>query len=79
MQRSSHKVGTLAAALARAQSEIVNPEKSLTATISRRFRARASGPFATLPSPLASTSSANALASMRSPPSKAPPLIGRPV
>jgi len=33
MQRSSNKVGTLAAALAKAQSEIVNPEKSLTATI----------------------------------------------
>jgi hypothetical protein len=37
MQRSSHKVGTLAAALARAQSEIVNPEKSLTATIESPF------------------------------------------
>ncbi|MBR1232815.1 ERF family protein [Bradyrhizobium sp. AUGA SZCCT0182] len=33
MQRSSDKVGTLAAALAKAQLEIVNPEKSLTATI----------------------------------------------
>jgi hypothetical protein len=33
MQRSSNRVGTLAAALAKAQSEIVNPEKSLTATI----------------------------------------------
>ena len=37
MQRSSHKVGTLAAALAKAQSEIVNPEKSLTATIESPF------------------------------------------
>ena len=37
MQRSSHKVGTLAAALAKAQSEIVNPEKSLTATIASPF------------------------------------------
>ena len=33
MQRSSNKIGTLAAALAKAQAEIVNPEKSLTATI----------------------------------------------
>jgi hypothetical protein len=33
MQRSSHRIGTLAAALAKAQSEIANPEKSLTATI----------------------------------------------
>jgi hypothetical protein len=37
MQRSSHKVGTLAAALAKAQSEIANPEKSLTATIASPF------------------------------------------
>jgi ERF superfamily len=37
MQRSSHKVGTLAAALAKAQAEIANPEKSLTATIVSPF------------------------------------------
>src|SRR5580765_7098700 len=37
MQRSSNKVGTLAAALAKAQSEIANPEKSLTATIKSPF------------------------------------------
>src|SRR5436190_5431485 len=37
MQRSSHKVGTLAAALAKAQAEIANPEKSLTATIESPF------------------------------------------
>ncbi len=33
MQRSSGSIGTLAAALAKAQSELVNPEKSLVATI----------------------------------------------
>jgi hypothetical protein len=33
MQRSSESVGALASALARAQAELVNPEKSLTATI----------------------------------------------
>jgi hypothetical protein len=33
VQRSSDSVATLAAALAKAQSELVNPEKSLTATI----------------------------------------------
>ncbi len=46
MQRCSSPIGTLAAALAKAQSELVNPEKSLVATISadarggseRRFR-----------------------------------------
>jgi ERF superfamily len=33
MQRSSESVGSLASALAKAQAELVNPEKSLTATI----------------------------------------------
>src|SRR6188472_2247050 len=37
MQRSSNKIGTLAGALAKAQVEIVNPEKSLTATIESPF------------------------------------------
>jgi ERF superfamily len=33
MQRSSEKIGTIAAALAKAQAQLVNPEKSLTGTI----------------------------------------------
>ena len=33
MQRSSESIGAIAAALAKAQSELANPEKSLTATI----------------------------------------------
>ena len=33
MQRSSPSIGNLAAALAKAQAELVNPEKSLSATI----------------------------------------------
>ena len=33
MQRSSPSIGSLAAALAKAQSELINPEKSLAATI----------------------------------------------
>jgi ERF superfamily len=33
MQRSSETIGTIAAALAKAQSQLVNPEKSLTGTI----------------------------------------------
>lgn len=37
MQHSSQSVGTLAAALAKAQAEIQNPEKSLTATIASPF------------------------------------------
>ena len=38
MQRSSERIGAIAAALAKAQAELVNPEKSLVATI------RANGP-----------------------------------
>ena len=33
MQRTSESIGTLAAALAKAQCELINPEKSMTATI----------------------------------------------
>jgi ERF superfamily len=33
MQRSSESIGTIAAALAKAQAELINPEKSLVATI----------------------------------------------
>lgn len=38
MQSSSDSIGALAAALAKAQAEIANPEKSLTATIVSPFR-----------------------------------------
>lgn len=37
MHRSSESIGALAAALARAQAELANPEKSLTATIPAAF------------------------------------------
>jgi hypothetical protein len=33
MQRSSERIGTIAAALAKAQAQLTNPEKSLVATI----------------------------------------------
>src|SRR6478752_10743537 len=45
MQRSSESVGTLAAALAKAQAEIQNPEKSLTATIVSPFPREGSRTF----------------------------------
>jgi hypothetical protein len=45
MQRSSESVGALAAALAKAQAEIVNPEKSLTATIVSPFPREGSRTF----------------------------------
>ena len=37
MQRSSEKIGAIAAALAKAQGELTNPEKSLIATIESPF------------------------------------------
>jgi ERF superfamily protein len=45
MQRSSESVGTLAAALAKAQVQIANPEKSLTATIVSPFPREGSRTF----------------------------------
>ena len=37
MQRSSETIGAIAAALAKAQTELTNPEKSVTATIRSPF------------------------------------------
>jgi hypothetical protein len=45
MQRSSTSIGTLAAALAKAQAAISNPEKSLTATIASPFPREGSRTF----------------------------------
>jgi hypothetical protein len=45
MQRSSDRIGALAAALAKAQAEIANPEKSLTATIVSPFPREGSRTF----------------------------------
>ena len=49
MQRSSKSpIGIIAAALAKAQFEIANPEKSLTAAINSRSRAKGTEPFGSL-------------------------------
>lgn len=45
MHRSSESIGNIAAALARAQSELINPEKSLTATIQSPFPREADRTF----------------------------------
>src|ERR1700690_312315 len=45
MRSSSERIGALAAALAKAQSEITNPEKSLTATILSPFPREGSRTF----------------------------------
>ena len=57
-------IGAIAAALAKAQGELANPEKSLIATIGRRSRGRAIGHFAMRRSPAGLISSAKASASM---------------
>src|SRR6476620_9504008 len=45
MQRSSPTIGNIAAALAKAQAEIQNPEKSLTATLHSPFPREGSSTF----------------------------------
>src|ERR1700751_2304115 len=45
MQRSSESIGTIAAALAKAQAELINPEKSLVATIRSPFPREADRTF----------------------------------
>ena len=69
MQQSSSSIGNQAAALAKAQAELVNPEKSMIATIpgvgKRGDRADLS---LTRRSPAASTLYARPWANMRAPP-----------
>jgi hypothetical protein len=60
MQHSSTSVGALAAALAKAQAAIANPEKSLTATIVSPFPREGSRHSAMHPCPPGSMSSASA-------------------
>ena len=45
MQRSSETIGAIAGALAKAQIELANPEKSLTATIRSPFPREADRSF----------------------------------
>src|SRR4249919_97515 len=45
MHRSSDSIGTIAAALAKAQAELTNPEKSLTGTIRSPFPQEADRSF----------------------------------
>ena len=68
MPRSSDSIGAIAAALAKAQAEITNPEKSLTATIRSPFPREGDRTFATRRFQMGSTSFARRLAGMRSPP-----------
>ena len=58
MQRSSELIGAIAAALAKAQAELVNPEKSLSATIRSPVPAEVTEHSATPRYPAGSTSCA---------------------
>jgi len=74
MQRSSDSIGAIAAALAKAQIELVNPEKSLVATIRSPSPREGDRTFR---SPAGSTSSARPWVSTRSRLSKPPPSTRR--
>ena len=65
MQRTSESIGTLAAALAKAQLQLTNPEKSLVATSARIALMDQNRPSAMRRSPAASTSCARRWATMR--------------
>ncbi len=56
MQRSSESIASLAAALAKAQAELTNPEKSLVATIRSNGPGEAEQSFRYAPSRAGSTS-----------------------
>jgi hypothetical protein len=72
---SSELIGTIAGALAKAQAELTNPEKSLSATIRSPSLAKESAPSATLRYRVASTSFARVSAGMRSLPYRRPQSI----
>ena len=78
MQRSSESIGAIAAALAKAQAEITNPEKSLTATIRSPFPREGDRTFRYAPLSRGSISFARRLASTRSPPCRPPRSTMRP-
>jgi len=69
MHRSSENIGTIAAALAKAQLELTNPAKSLVGTLPG-MTPNGVGAFAMRRCRAGSTSCAKASAGMRSPPSK---------
>ena len=67
MHRSSESIAALAAALAKAQMVLTNPEKSLTGTVPSSRTMSQGGHFVMPPSQVASTSSARLWGSMGSP------------
>ena len=67
MQRSSETIGAIAGALAKAQAELTNPEKSLVATIRASHPRENDQTFRMPRSRAASTSCARRSAAMGSP------------
>ena len=72
MQQSSGSIGSLAAALARAQVELINPEKSMVATIRPEGRGAAEQIFRYAPLSEGLTSSVKHWANMKSRPCSRP-------
>jgi hypothetical protein len=66
MHRSSDTIGNISGALAKAQSELTNPEKSLVGIIRSPFPREADRTFRYAPLSSGRTLSARALAGMRS-------------
>jgi hypothetical protein len=79
MQRSSESIGAIAATLAKAQSELTNPEKSLTATIRASHPRESDQTFRYAALSRDSISSANRWAGTKSLPSRPWRSRGRPV
>ena len=77
MQRSSESIGAIAAALAKAQSELANPEKSLTATIRASHPRESDQTFRYAPLSTGSISSASRSARRKSRPSRPRRSTGR--
>ena len=78
MHRSSESVAALASALAKAQAELVNPEKSLTATIRSGRPGEGERSFRYARSRAGLTSCARRSGSTRSPPCRRRPSARRP-
>ena len=79
MHRSSDTIGNISAALAKAQADLTNPEKSLTATIRSPFPRERDRSFRYAPLSSGLDTFERASAGMRSPPSSAPRSTKRPV
>jgi len=77
MPRSSESVAALAAALAKAQTELINPEKSLTATIRSTRTGDGDRTFRYAPLSSGSTRCARRWVSTRSPPCRPRQSISR--